>query len=80
MVNDKENGHSGEIELLLKRMDQLKTAKTNADMQQLSELQMQKYFLEVQNDQDCITSIATGNTFKETRQLFVVCGLSTFRN
>uniref|UniRef100_A0A915Q481 Uncharacterized protein n=1 Tax=Setaria digitata TaxID=48799 RepID=A0A915Q481_9BILA len=49
-----------EIELILERMNQLKKAKINANIQQSNEIQMQKDFLEVQNDYSDKTSETSG--------------------
>ncbi|VBB33944.1 unnamed protein product, partial [Acanthocheilonema viteae] len=54
-VDDQKSGNSHEIELLLECMDQLKKTKLN-DVKQLGEQEMQKDFLEVQDDCSGITS------------------------
>uniref|UniRef100_A0A0R3RJ38 NR LBD domain-containing protein n=1 Tax=Elaeophora elaphi TaxID=1147741 RepID=A0A0R3RJ38_9BILA len=56
VVDDQKSGSSREIELLLECIDQLKKSKLNTDMQRPGEQEMQKDFLEVQNDCDGITS------------------------
>uniref|UniRef100_F1KYV7 Sestrin-3 n=1 Tax=Ascaris suum TaxID=6253 RepID=F1KYV7_ASCSU len=47
LQNEKENGHEGEVELLLKRMNELKGIKTCENDHQLSEPQRQRHFLDV---------------------------------
>lgn len=59
VVLEKENGGKGEVEVLLKRMNQLRHANLDAEPERMNEAQMQKRFLGVHAD-DGHSSVSDG--------------------